>query len=83
MGLQKLHLTKYTCCTILSKYCFYYIYIPYSLKFLRVKNFMDFVDFGVPTKNLALKFFSYSIIQHSTSVIHKNFIHETIKSTIP
>ena len=44
--------------------------IPYSLKILRVKIFVDFVDFGVATKILALKILSYSIIQWSTSAIH-------------
>ena len=53
--------------------------LPYSLKILRVKIFMDFVDFGVPTKILALKILSYSIIQCNTSAIHENFIHETAK----
>ena len=57
--------------------------LPYSLKILRVKIFMDFVDFGVPTKILALKTLSYSIIQCNTSAIHENFIHETAKFTIP
>ena len=46
------------------------MYIPYSLKILRVKIF---VDFGVPTKILALKILSYSIIQCNTSAIHKKF----------
>ena len=44
--------------------------IPYSLKISRVKIF---VDFGVPTKILALKILSYSIIQCNTSAIHENF----------
>ena len=54
--------------------------IPYSLKISRVKIF---VDFGVPTKILALKILSYSIIQCNTSAIHKNFIHEIAKIAIP
>ena len=57
--------------------------LPYSLKILRMKFFMNFVFFGVPTKILALKILSYSIIQCNTSVIHENFIHETAKFTIP
>ena len=53
------------------------MYVPYSLKFLRVKFF---VDFGVPTKILAL---SYSISQWGTSAIHEKFIQETANFTIP
>ena len=56
--------------------------IPCSLKILRVKIFVDFVDFGVPMKILALKILSYSIIQCNTSAIHENFIHEIAKITI-
>ena len=51
---------------------------PYSLKFSRVKIFCGFHGFGVPTKILASKSLSYSIIQCSTSAIH-----ETDKFTIP
>ena len=60
----------------------YYAY-TYSLKISRVKTFVDFVDFGVPTKILALKILSYSIIQCNTSAIHENFIHEIAKIAIP
>ena len=56
------------------------IILPYSLKISRVKIFVDFVDFGVPTKILALKILSYSIIQCNTS---ENFIHEIAKIAIP
>ena len=54
-------------------------YVPYSLKISRVKIFMDFMKFGVPTKIVALKILSCSIVQCSTS----NFIHKTAKFTIP
>ena len=40
------------------------------------------MDFGVPTKILALKILSYSIIQCNTSAIHKNFIHGIAKFPI-
>ena len=43
---------------------------------------MDFIDFEIPTKILASKVLSYSIILRSTSEIHENFIHETVKFTI-
>ena len=57
--------------------------LPYSLKISRVKIFVEFVDFGVPTKILALKNLSYSIIQCNTSAIHEKFIHKIAKIAIP
>ena len=71
---------------IAGVHCYSYVIVinvPYSLKFSRVKIYVDFVDFGVPTKILALKILSYSINQCSTSAIWENFIYETAKFTIP
>ena len=68
---------------IAGVHCYSYVIVinvPYSLKFSRVKIF---VDFGVPVKILALKVLSYSINQCSTSAIWEIFIYETAKFTIP
>ena len=36
--------------------------IPYSLKFLRTKSFVDFVVFGAPTKILCMKISHLAVV---------------------
>ena len=58
-----------------------YLQVPYSLNFLREKNFVDFTDFCQTTKILTLKFLSSLQFNTILSVIHEIFIQVTPKFT--